>query len=300
MENLTLLFQAPSLALQVLIDGLLVGAVLAMPAYGMALVWGVMNIINVAQGEFVVLGGFVAYLLFVGAGINPIASIPIAALVLYALGWALYRIVIHRIVERDLFISILATFGISILLQQSMNLAFSADIQSAEPGLDSWVLMDGRLVVSQIKVIAFVLAFLLGAALLAFLHRSSLGRAIRATAQNARAARVMGIDTDGVYAATYALNAAICGAAGALVVMTWVIHPFLGILYTVRSFLIVVVAGLGNLGGVVTAALGLGALENYAGFVLGAEFQVAFVYLLMVAILVWRNRRLRRQRKYLA
>ena len=300
MENLTLLFQAPSLALQVLIDGLLVGAVLAMPAYGMALVWGVMNIINVAQGEFVVLGGFVAYLLFVGAGINPIASIPIAALVLYALGWALYRIVIHRIVERDLFISILATFGISILLQQSMNLAFSADIQSAEPGLDSWVLMDGRLVVSQIKVIAFVLAFLLGAALLAFLHRSSLGRAIRATAQNARAARVMGIDTDGVYAATYALNAAICGAAGALVVMTWVIHPFLGILYTVRSFLIVVVAGLGNLGGVVTAALGLGALENYAGFVLGAEFQVAFVYLLMVTILVWRNRRLRRQRKYLA
>lgn len=300
MENLTLLFQAPSLALQVLIDGLLVGAVLAMPAYGMALVWGVMNIINVAQGEFVVLGGFVAYLLFVGAGINPIASIPIAALVLYALGWALYRIVIHRIVERDLFISILATFGISILLQQSMNLAFSADIQSAEPGLDSWVLMDGRLVVSQIKVIAFVLAFLLGAALLAFLHRSSLGRAIRATAQNARAARVMGIDTDGVYATTYALNAAICGAAGALVVMTWVIHPFLGILYTVRSFLIVVVAGLGNLGGVVTAALGLGALENYAGFVLGAEFQVAFVYLLMVAILVWRNRRLRRQRKYLA
>ena len=300
MENLTLLFQAPSLALQVLIDGLLVGAVLAMPAYGMALVWGVMNIINVAQGEFVVLGGFIAYLLFVGAGINPIASIPIAALVLYALGWALYRIVIHRIVERDLFISILATFGISILLQQAMNLAFSADIQSAEPGLDSWVLMDGRLVVSQIKVIAFVLAFLLGAALLMFLHRSSLGRAIRATAQNARAARVMGIDTDGVYAATYALNAAICGAAGALVVMTWVIHPFLGILYTVRSFLIVVVAGLGNLGGVVTAALGLGALENYAGFVLGAEFQVAFVYLLMVAILVWRNHRLRRQRRYLA
>ena len=300
MENLTLLFQAPSLALQVLIDGLLVGAVLAMPAYGMALVWGVMNIINVAQGEFVVLGGFIAYLLFVGAGINPIASIPIAALVLYALGWALYRIVIHRIVERDLFISILATFGISILLQQVMNLAFSADIQSVEPGLDSWVMMDGRLVVSQIKVIAFVLAFLLGVALLLFLHRSSLGRAIRATAQNARAARVMGIDTDGVYAATYALNAAICGAAGALVVMTWVIHPFLGILYTVRSFLIVVVAGLGNLGGVVTAALGLGALENYAGFVLGAEFQVAFVYLLMVAILVWRNHRLRRQRRYLA
>ncbi len=300
MENLALLFDAPALALQVLIDGLLVGAILAMPAYGMALVWGVMNIINVTQGEFVVLGGYIAYILFVWAGVNPVASIPVAALVLFLLGWVLYRIVIHRVVERDLFISLLATFGISILLQQAMNLGFTADIQSAEPGLESWVLLDGMLVVSQIKLLAFLLAFGLGAVLLLFLHRSRLGRAIRATAQNARAARVMGVDTDNVYATTYALNAAICGAAGALVVMTWVIHPFLGILYTVRSFLIVVVAGLGNIGGVVTAALGLGALENYAGFILGAEFQVAFVYLLMIAILVWRNLRLRRQRKYLA
>ncbi len=300
MENLTLLLQAPSIALQVLIDGLLVGAILAMPAFGMALVWGVMNIINVTQGEFVILGGFIAYILFVGVGINPIISIPIAALALYLLGWGLYRTVIHRVVDRDLFISILATFGISILLQQAMNLIFTADIQSAEPGLDSWVLFGGDLVIAQIKVVAFGLALVLGAVLLVFLRRSTLGRAIRATAQNARAARVMGVDTDRVYATTYALNAAICGAAGALVVMTWVIHPFLGILYTVRSFLIVVVAGLGNVPGVVLAGLGLGALENYAGFILGAEFQVAFVYLLMVAILVWRNLLLRRQRRYLA
>ena len=110
----------------------------------------------------------------------------------------------------------------------------------------------------------------------------------------------MGVDTDKVYASTFALNSAICGAAGALVVMTWIIHPFLGILYTVRSFLIVVVAGLGSMGGVVVSALGLGALENYAGFILGAEFQVAFVYLLMVVILILRNLYLRRQRKYLA
>lgn len=300
MDNLLLLVQTPSLALQVLVDGLLVGAILALPAYGMALVWGVMNIINVTQGEFVVLGGYVAYILFTAFGINPIISIPISALVLFCLGWILYRVVIHRVVDRDLFVSILATFGISILLQQAMNLAFSANIQSAEPGLQSWMLFDGRLVISQIKVISFALAFVLGGILHVFLRKAKLGRAIRATAQNARAARIMGVDTDRVYAATYALNAAICGAAGALVVMTWIIHPFLGILYTVRSFLIVVVAGLGNLGGVVIAGLGLGAAENYAGFIFGAEFQVAFVYLLMVAILIWRNLRLRRQRRYLA
>jgi branched-chain amino acid transport system permease protein len=208
--------------------------------------------------------------------------------------------VIFRIVDRDLFISILATFGISIMLQQIMNLIWGADIQTADSGLDSWTLMDGQIVIAQIKVLSFVLVFILGAALMLFLGRSKTGRAIRATAQNARAARIMGVNTDRVYATTYALNAAICGAAGALVLMTWIIHPFLGILYTVRSFLIVVVAGLGNLAGVVFAGLGLGALENYAGFILGAEFQVAFVYLLMIVILVWRNLVLRRKRQYLA
>jgi branched-chain amino acid transport system permease protein len=300
MDNLLILFEAPTLALQVLVDGLLVGAILAMPAYGMAMVWGVMNIINVAQGEFVVVGGFVALVVVQTLGINPIYAIPVSALVLYVLGWVLYKVVIFRIVDRDLFISILATFGISIMLQQILNLIFGADIQTADPHLGSWVLLDGQLVIAQIKVLSFALVLVLGAALLIFLHRSKMGRAIRATAQNARAARIMGVDTDRVYATTFALNAAICGATGALVLMTWIIHPFLGILYTVRSFLIVVVAGLGNLAGVVFAGLGLGALENYAGFIFGAEFQVAFVYLAMVVILVWRNLVLRRKRQYLA
>jgi len=132
-----------------------------------------------------------------------------------------------------------------------------------------------------------------------FLKRSRLGQAIRATAQNARAARLMGIDTDRVYATTYALNAAICGAAGSLVVMTWVIHPYIGLAYTIRSFMIVVVAGLGNLLGVIVAGVALGAVEISAGFVLGAEYQLAFVFSLLVVILLVRNFRLGRQRRYL-
>jgi len=299
-DNLLLLFQAPTLTLQVLLDGLMIGAVLSMPAFGMALVWGGMNIINISQGEFVMLGGFVALVLFKYLGVNPMFAVPAAAVVLFVVGWALYRLVIFRVVDRDLFISILATFGLSIMLQQLMNLIFGADIQTIPTGLDSWVLFDGTLVVPQIKVVSTVIVLLLGLFLVMFLKRSKMGRAIRATAQDARAARIVGVDTDRVYAATYALNAAICGAAGALIIMTWIIHPFLGILYTVRSFLIVVVAGLGSLGGVVVAGLGLGALENFAGFILGAEFQVAFVYLLMVVILVWRNLLLRRQRQYLS
>ncbi len=298
MSNFQLLFDAPVLLVQLILDGLLVGAIYALAAYGMALVWGVMNVINVAQGEFVMIGGYVAFMLYT-LGIHPLFGVPAAALVLFVLGWAIYRVVIFRVVSRDLFISLLATFGLSILIQQLMNQIFTADVQSADAGLDTLFLFNGMVTVSEIKLAAFVLTFVIAGCLVVFLKSSRLGQAIRATAQNARAARILGIDTDRVYAATYALNAALCGAAGALVAMTWVIQPFQGLAYTVRSFMIVVVAGLGNLPGVLVAALGLGAAEQLAGFILGAEFQIAFVFGLLVVVLVVRSQRLRRKRQYL-
>ena len=298
MDNVALLLDVPVLTLQLVLDGLLIGAIFALAAYGMALVWGVMNIINITQGEFVILGGFVTYF-FSSLGLHPLLGVPVSALVLYGVGWLAYRLVIFRIVDRDLFISILATFGISILLQQLMNQIFGADIQSTEAGLGTILLFDGMLAIAGIKIVAFFTAVLVGIGLVFFLRHSRLGQAIRATAQNARAARIMGIDTDKVYATTYALNAALCGAAGALVVMTWVIHPFIGIIYTVRSFMVVVIAGIGNLAGVAVAGLGLGAAENLAGFILGAEFQSAFVFSSLVVILLWRNFRLGKQRKFL-
>ena len=298
MGNIELLFQAPVLALQLVIDGVLIGAVFALAAYGMALVWGVMNVINVAQGEFVMLGGYVA-LYVIKAGLSPFAGIPAAALVLFGLGWVIYRAVVCRVVDKDLFISLLATFGVSILLAQLTNALFGADVQSVDAGLGTLSLLHNAVTVSVIKLATCALTIAIGALLVLFLKRARPGQAIRATAQNPRAARVMGVDTDRVYAMTFALNAAICGAAGALVVMTWVIHPYLGLTYTVRSFMIVIVAGLGNLGGVILAALGLGVAENFAGFVLGAEAQGAFLYSLLVVILVSRSLLLRRQRKVL-
>ncbi|RKZ35411.1 MAG: branched-chain amino acid ABC transporter permease [Gammaproteobacteria bacterium] len=299
MDNLQILIQAPVFSIQLLIDGLLIGAVFALAAYGMALVWGVMNIINIAQGEFVILGGFVTFILNQKFGINPLWGVPVSAVALFIVGWGIYRLVIFRVVDRDLFISILATFGISILLQQLMNQLFGADIQNSNPGLDTQYLFDGDVAVAEIKILGCVIALAVGAVLVLFLRKSRMGQAIRATAQNARAARIMGINTDRVYAMTYGINAALCGAAGSLVVMMWVIHPFIGLIYTVRSFMIVVVAGLGNLAGVAVAGLGLGVAENFAGFILGAEFQAAFVFSLLVVILLWRNFRLSRQRKYL-
>ena len=298
MDGFNILLTAPIFSLQLLIDGILIGAVFALAAYGMALVWGVMRIINFAQGEFVILGGFIVYTL-TRTGLNPFLCIPVAVVALFILGWLLYHIVIVRIVEQDLFISILATFGIAILMQQLMNQVFGADVQTVESELGTWFLFDDRITVLQIKVVSFLIALVLGACLALFMKRARLGQAIRATAQDARAARILGVDTNKVYATTFALNAAICGAAGALVVMIWVIQPFAGLAYTIRSFMIVIVAGLGNVAGVVFAGLGLGAAENFAGFILGSEFQAAFVFGLLVVILVLRNFKLRLQRRYL-
>jgi branched-chain amino acid transport system permease protein len=298
MDNLALLANAPVLTVQLLLDGIMIGAIFALAAYGMALLWGVMNLINIAQGEFVMLGGYTAFFLYT-AGIHPLLGVPVAAVVLFVFGWLLYKTIIFRVVDKDLFISILATFGLSILLQQLANELFGADVRTAESGFETRFLFDGMVTVADIKLVAFGSALLVGAALMLFLKRSRMGQAIRATAQNARAARIMGIDTDRVYAWTFSLNAAICGAAGALVAMTWIVHPYLGLPYTVRSFMIVIVAGLGNVAAVLTAGLGLGVAENFAGFILGAEYQAAFVFALLVVILVWRRFRLSRERKYL-
>ncbi len=298
MDNVVLLFAAPSLILQIMLDGVLIGAIFALVAYGLALVWGVMNLINIAQGEFVMLGGFVTYYISL-AGFSPLYGIPIAAAILFVVGWTLYKAVVFRIVERDFFVSILATFGISIVIQQLSNQLFGADIVTAESGMGSVFLLDNMVVVPWIKIVGFGAAFIVGLALYLFLKNSRLGQAIRATSQNPRAARILGVDTDRVFAFTFAINAAICGAAGALVAMTWFIHPYAGHAFTVRSFMIVILAGLGNLINVGLTGLGLGAMENYFGFIIGAEFQNAFVFVLLVIILVWRNFKLARKREYL-
>lgn len=298
MSNLALLFDTPSLALQLLADGILVGAIFALVAYGMALTWGVMNVINITQGELVMLGGYAAIELG-KAGVPALACVPLAAAVLFFVGWLLYRVVIYRVVDRDLFFALLATFGLSILIQQLANEAFGADIQSMPSDMGSFILAGGAVTVGKVKVLAFGIAIAVGALLALFLRSTRMGQAIRATAQNARAARIVGIDTDRVYATTFAINSAICGAAGALVAMTWVIHPYLGLTYTLRSFMIVVVAGLGNVAGVLLAGAGLGVAENTAGFAFGTEYETAFVFALLVLILVVRNLRLRASRRYL-
>jgi branched-chain amino acid transport system permease protein len=208
--NLLILFEAPALGLQLLIDGILIGAVFALAAYGMALVWGVTNIVNVCQGEFVMLGGFIT-VLCAEQGVPPLLAVPVAAAALYLLGWVLFQTVIVHLVGRDMFNSVLATFGIAIILQQLMARVFGSADRMAESGLGSWFFFDGLVGVAKVKVLVFAACIALGLALALFLARSRQGQAIRATAQEPRAAATLGIETRAVYRLTYALNAAICG-----------------------------------------------------------------------------------------
>ncbi len=322
-DNLLLLGQIPLLNVQLLLNGLLIGAIFELAAYGLALVWGVMNVKNLAQGELVIMGGYIAWwmsidvpiwigipavdfdlfwieflrisiskitiLEFVKPGIHPIFTLPLAMVVMFGFGWGIYLLIIRRVIYKDMFTSLLATFGLALVIQQLLNQVFGPEVQVAESGFGTRSFFGDIVTVADIKVISLLLAGALAAMVVVFMRRSRMGQAIRATAQDPRAARVMGIDTERVYAFTFALNGAICGAAGVLISMIWVIQPFYGIAHSIRCFVIVTAAGLGNLPGVIIAGLGLGAAEQFAGFILGAELQQFTVVGLLVAVLAWRQ-----------
>ena len=293
-----LIFQVPMLMVQASLDGILLGILFGLIAYGMALQWGVMNIINIAQGELVIMGGYIAYFMYL-SGIHPAFGVIVSPIIMYFVGWGMYKLVINKVVDRDLFISILATFGISILAQQLMNFAFGADVVVAQSNFGTTMIFDNMVTIPNAKIFSGAVCITAAIILVIYMKKSKLGRAIRATAQNARAAKILGVDTEKVYAATFGLNAALCGIAGACIAITFTLHPYTGLPYTVRSFMIVIIAGLGNLPGVAISGMGLGIFEEWADYLLGTEFRIAAVFSLLVLILVYRRFKLSKKREYL-
>ncbi len=261
------------LTLQATLDGVLLGILFALIAYGMALQWGVMNIINIAQGDLVILGGYIAYFMYL-YGIHPAWGVIVSPIIMYFVGIGIYKLVINKVVDRDLFISILATFGISILFMQLMNFAFGADVVLANSGYGTTMLFDNSVTLPNSKIFAAIISIIY-------------------------AIGILGVDTEKVYAATFGINAALCGVAGALISITFTIHPYMGLPYTIRSFMIVIVAGLGNLPGVALSGMGLGVFEEFADYILGTEFRIGSVFLLLVLILVYRRFKLSKKREYL-
>ena len=297
LDNLQLLFvYAPVMNIQMILDGIFVGAVFALSAYGLALVWGVMNVKNLAQGDFVIMGGYVAFSLY-KLGIHPVIAIPIVAVCMFMFGWIVYIMIIRRVIDNDMFVSLLATFGLSLLLQQLLNLIYGPEVQTIDSHFPIFTMFDDFVTIPVVKIVSLALAMIFALAVVIFMKKSRMGQAIRATAQDARAARVLGINTDNVYAFTYSLNASICGVAGVLVSMIWVLQPFYGIVYSLRTFAIVTAAGLGNLPAVIGMSFALGWVEQYAGIIAGAEWQVASAVFMLLGVLMWRQIQLRRQRQ---
>ena len=198
-----------------------------------------------------------------------------------------------------MFVSLLATFGLSLLMQQVMNRIFGPEVQVIDLHLPNWDFFNNMVSVPSSKVLSLVLAAIIAASVVIFMKKSRTGQAIRATAQDPRAARVLGINTDQIYAITFAFNSAICGAAGVLVSIIWVIQPFYGITYSVRSFAVVTAAGLGNLPGVIGAAFGIGLVEKFTGFVVGTAYEVAAPVTVLVLVLIWRTMLMRQNRQVL-
>ena len=296
-DNLNLLFvYAPIMNIQVILDGIFVGAVFALSAYGLALVWGVMNVKNLAQGDFVIMGGFIALGLHEYLGIHPIISIPIVLILMFAYGWAVYKLIIKRVIDNDMFVSLLATFGLSLLMQQVMNLIYGPEVRIIDPELPIYEFFD-FVTVPMAKIISLILAAIFALIITLFMKKSRMGQAIRATAQDARAARVLGINTDNVYAFTFALNAAICGVAGVMVSIIWVLQPFYGITYSLRTFAIVTAAGLGNLPAVIGTGFGLGLIEKYTSIILGVEYEIAAAVVMLLVVLMWRQIQMRKNRQ---
>jgi branched-chain amino acid transport system permease protein len=297
LDNLQLLIvYAPVMNVQMLLDGIFIGAVFALAAYGLALVWGVMNVKNLAQGDFVIMGGYLAFSLY-HVGVGPIIALPIVASVMFVFGWISYLLIIKRVIDNDMFVSLLATFGLSLFLQQVMNLIYGPEVQTIDSKFPIATMFDGFVTVPMAKVVSLLLAAGFAAIIVVFMKKSRTGQAIRATAQDPRAARVLGINTDRIYAFTFSLNAAICGVAGVLVSIIWVLQPFYGIVYSLRTFAIVTAAGLGNLPAVIGVSFVLGWVEQYAGIIMGAEWQIAAAVMVLLGVLVWRQIQLRRQRQ---
>jgi branched-chain amino acid transport system permease protein len=279
------------LFLQLLVNGILLGGLYGLMALGMALVWGVLNIVNLAHGALIMLGGYCVYFLFKDAGIDPFAALPLAMIALFVLGYLLQRYVLNLIIRSAQLNTLLITFGLEVVLTYLAQLAFSADFRAINPPYAGANVTLLGITIPLVRLAAFAVALILAAALWLLLEKTRLGRAIRATAQNLTAARLYGVNPAQLYAITFGLGAALAGAAGGLFGMVSQVTPYIGAPLTAKSFVIAIMGGLENPFGIVLGGLIIGIAEALAAIYLGPTFTDAISFGLLVLILVLRPAR---------
>ncbi|CAN5839244.1 branched-chain amino acid ABC transporter permease [soil metagenome] len=273
---------------QQIINGLLLGGVLTLVALGFSLVWGIMNIINLAHGSFVMLGAYMTFWMFNLFGIDPFLSIPISMAILFVIGYGLQIGLINWVVRAPVLITLLLTFGLDLVIINISLLLWSANTRSVNPSYFGKSIEIGSMVIPYVQLAVLVLALIITALLALLLSRTRTGQSIRAVGYDYTGAKVIGISIARTYALTFGIGAALAGAAGALLVIIRPVTPSIGPEYTVLAFAVCVLGGLGNVSGALVGGLIFGMVEVFVSAYIGAGYSEAFVFALLIVVLVIR------------
>ena len=275
---------------QLVILGLLAGGVYVAVGVGFGLVWGVLNIVNLAHGALVIVGAYLTWQLFNTFGLDPFLSLPLVAVALFAFGYALQRGVINRIIRAPLLFTFMLTFGVNLVLINVLLLVFKSDFRSVTTSYSGQGLELGAIVIPYTRLASLAAALLLAAVLAFILNRTRTGLAIQAVAADRDAAQLVGIDLRHLYAFTFGLGAACAGVAGGLITLIQAITPTAGEPYTLQAFVVVILGGLGRVSATVVGGLAFGLVEVFGQSIpgSGSVFANAIAFGLMVLVLVTR------------
>jgi branched-chain amino acid transport system permease protein len=271
---------------QVVISGLLAGALYAMVALGLGLIFGVMRVLNVAHGPLLMLGAYTTFGLFHWLGVNPYLSLLLSMPLLFLVGLALERFLVSRVVDAPELSSLLLTFGASIAIVNLAQLAFTSNLRSVEYLTGSFVW--GPFAFSKSRVIACGVAIAITAGAFVFLKTSRLGKAIRAVSQSREVAQVCGVNVARIHMIAFGAASALAAAGGSLVAVMVAIQPEMGQVYTFKSFLVIVLGGAGSYPGALLGGLLLGLVEQLSSLFLTTQVNEAVAYVLLVLVLLVR------------
>ncbi|HEY8680999.1 MAG TPA: branched-chain amino acid ABC transporter permease [Candidatus Dormibacteraeota bacterium] len=275
---------------QLVVLGLLIGGVYVAVGVGFGLVWGVLNIVNLSHGALVIVGSYLTWKLFSSYGLDPFLSLPLDAALLFAIGYALQRLVINRVIRAPLLFTFLLTFGVNLVIINVILFLFKSDFRSVTPSYAGMGLNLGPLVIPYTRLASLVVALLLAGLLGLILGRTRTGLAIQAVGADRDAAQLVGIDLRHIYALTFGIGAACAGVAGGLITLIQAITPTAGEPYTLQAFVVVILGGLGRVYATVIGGLLFGLVEVFAQSIpgSGSVYANAIAFGLLVLVLVTR------------
>jgi branched-chain amino acid transport system permease protein len=273
---------------QAVVNGLLIGGIYALVSIGVTLIFGVVKIVNFAQGEFLMIGMYLSFFLATRAGMDPLLSLVIVMPVMFLVGMAFQHFLIRRVLGLGDMPQIFLTFALSVLLMNVALLLFTANYRTVQTPYTDAAVHVGAVYISVAKLIAFVLAMVFSGALTLFLQSTDLGKAMRAAAQNRDVAMLMGINTDLVFAVAVGLALALAGAAGTLLMPFYPVYPTVGQVFVLMAFVAVVLGTLGNVTGALVAGLMMGVAESLGIQFVGADSGLIVVFAMLLLTLAIR------------